>query len=135
MSSNNNVVYRVKDWYQIFEKAQGKKCKHARWVPVPNRHDGAGYAEVAEHPRSCELFAAWILILEVASKMPVRGTLFKDGRALTAKDLAKRTRFPEEIFDLAFEVLVRPEIDWIERMEADGVSRHTEGMEGSESHE
>jgi hypothetical protein len=92
-----------------------------KWVAVPNGHDGAGYATVAAHPRSCELFTAWILILETASKMPTRGVLYKDGKAVTAQDLAKRTRFPEDIFSLAFTVLVEPEIGWLERVAGDEI--------------
>ena len=49
------------------------------------------------------------------------GLLFKDGRAITASDLAGRTRYPETIFHLAFTVLVEPEIDWLERVAGDEV--------------
>ena len=115
------MIYRVKDWDRIYEKAQTRKCTAMNWVAVPNRHDGAGSATVAAHPRSCELFAAWILILETASKMPARGVLHKDGKAITPRDLAKRTRFPEEIFHLAFTVLVEPDIGWLERVAGDQI--------------
>lgn len=115
------MIYRVKDWDQLYEKAQTRKCKDMKWVAVPNKHDGAGYSTVAAHERNCELFTAWILILEVASKMPRRGLLFKDGKPLTARDLAKRTRFPEEIFALALSVLAQPDIDWLERVSGDEI--------------
>jgi hypothetical protein len=108
------MIYRVKDWDRNFEKAQTRVCRRMTWVALPNRHDGSGYGAVAAHERNCELFTAWVLIVEVASKMPIRGTLFKDGRALTARDLHARTRFPQIAFDLAFNVLVQPEIDWLE---------------------
>ena len=109
------AIYRVKNWPILYEKAQAAKCKYTRWVPIPNKLDGAGYGAVAMHEKKCELFTGWILIVEVASLMrPVRGTLWKDGRALTPKDLWLKTRFPEEIFTLAFDVFVGPEIDWME---------------------
>jgi len=111
------MIYRVKDWDLLYEKAQTRKCVTMNWVAVPNRHDGAGYSAVADHDRSCELFTAWILILQVASRMPSRGTLCKDNKPLTPKDLARRTRFPEEIFRLAFDVLVSPEIGWLEMID------------------
>ena len=115
------MIYRVRDWDPLYEKAQTRKCKTMNWVAVPNKHDGAGYGAVVGHPQSCELFTAWILILEVASKMPTRGMLYKDGKPLTARELARRTRFPEEIFNLAFTVLVEPEIGWLERVAGDGI--------------
>jgi len=109
-------TYRVKDWDKHFEKAQsrGKRCATMCWVPIPNRHDGAGYAAVATHERASDLFSAWILIVEVASKMQPRGTLKKDGKALSARDLSLRTRFPAEIFELAFSVLTNHDIGWLE---------------------
>ncbi len=112
------MTYRVKDWDRLFEKADTRKCKNMKWVAVPNKQDGSGFRRVASQERCNELFCAWILILQVASKMPVRGTLYKD-RPLTAKDLAYRTGFPEEIFSLAFTVLVDPEIGWLERVSGD----------------
>ncbi len=110
------MTYRIKDWDSIYEKAQTRKCTAMSWVAVPNKHDGAGYAAVAAHPRSCELFTAWVLILEVASKMPKRGLLVKDGKPITPKDLSRRTRFPETIFELAYQVLVEPDIGWLEHV-------------------
>ena len=115
------MIYRVKNWNEFYEKAQTRKCKEMKWVAVPNKLDGAGYAIVAAHPRNCELFTAWILILEVASKMPTRGLLFKDGKSVGPQDLSRRTRFPEDIFNLAFLVLIEPDIGWLERVAGDGI--------------
>ena len=115
------MIYRIKNWNELYEKAQTRKCKDMKWVAVPNKLDGSGYAMVAAHPRSCELFTAWILILEVASKMPTRGVLFKDGKPVGPCELSRRTRFPEDIFNLAFLVLIQPDIDWLERVAGDGI--------------
>jgi hypothetical protein len=73
-----------------------------------------GFRRVAKHERCVELFAAWILIIQVASKMPERGLLV-DG-PLDAEDLADKTGFPAEIFHLAFTVLTEPKIGWLERV-------------------
>lgn len=119
------MTYRIKNWHALYEKAQTRRCKTMSWVAVPNRHDGSGYRRIAEHERNCELFCAWCLILQVASRMPHRGLLVKDGRALTESDLAYMTGFPKEIFTLAFTVLVDSEIGWLERVAGDRI----EGME------
>ena len=91
------------------------------WVPIPTKHDGSGFRRVAAHERAAELFAAWILIVQTAAKMPTRGLLYKDGRALTPRDLHYRTGFPEEIFGLAFLVLTDGEVGWLERVAGDEV--------------
>jgi len=43
------MIYQIKDWNGLFEKAQTRKCAGMNWVAVPNRHDGTGYATVAAH--------------------------------------------------------------------------------------
>ena len=110
-------VYRIRDWDKHFEKADSRKCKKMQWVAVPNKHDSAGYAALAEHPRFTEIYTAWILMLQVASKMETRG-LLANGKPLDAKSLARRTRTSPEIFELAFKVLQQPEIAWIEEVTA-----------------
>lgn len=108
------MIYRIKDWNKHFEKADSRRVISPQWVPMPVRQDGSGFRKVAGHDRAPELFAAWVLIVEVAAKMPVRGTLEKDGQAVTPKCLALRTGFPQTIFELAFRELVKPAIGWLE---------------------
>jgi len=113
-------IYKVANWDENYEKAQTRKCVNMRWVAFSNSHDGNGYGRVAAHPRATDLFAAFVLIVEVASKCPARGVLIdKHGNPLTAEDLAYKTRFKVEIFELAFAELVKPEIGWLE-IERDG---------------
>jgi hypothetical protein len=52
--------------------------------------------------------------VEVASKMPVRGVLEDSDGSLDADDLAMKTGFPCEIFEIALDVLVTPKIGWME---------------------
>lgn len=105
--------YRVTDWNKHYENAQSRKVRKCSWVAVPNSHDGSGYRRVAAHEHSIELFTAWILILEVASKCEPRGTLRKDGRPINSQDLADKTGFPSSIFELAFQELANDRIGWL----------------------
>ena len=111
-------AYQIKNWDDNFEVAQGRKCTVMKWCAVPNSHSGNGYLEIAEHPESVKLFCAWNLIVQVASKMKTRGLLVSDsGKPLTAKQMSRITRYPVEIFELAFEVLCSDDIGWMERKE------------------
>jgi hypothetical protein len=103
------------------------------WVPFPTKHDGSGFRRVAGHERAADLFAAWVLIVQTAAKMPTRGLLYKDGRALTASDLHFGTGFPEEIFHLAFNVLTNTDIGWLERVAGDAITGTPEHDEESEN--
>ena len=106
---------RVKDWDKHFEIAQSRKHpdrKHS-WVAVPNKHDGETYALLWQQENAAEIFAAWILILQVASKSHPRGTLVRaDGSPLDAGALALKTRAPKHIFDRAMPFLIN--LGWLE---------------------
>lgn len=105
---------RVKDWDTHFENAQSRKVRRLTWVAVPTSHDGAGFRRLAAMKEATEVYAAWILILQIASRLPERGVLVdSDNRALTAEYFAVRTGYPETIFKLALEVLTKPGIGWL----------------------
>jgi uncharacterized phage protein (TIGR02220 family) len=120
---------RVKNWKDIYENNRTRELIDMKWVPVPNRHDGDGYNEIMDHPDGLAHFAAWILILQVASKCKhqipqegagstarpcdVRGSLMRgDKKPHDAKSLSRVTRCPEKVFREAIPRLI--EVDWIE---------------------
>jgi hypothetical protein len=111
---DGNRAYRIRDWNLHFETAESRKRKELDWVAVPNKHDGGGYRRLTRHERFAEVFAGWVLILEVASKMPTRGLLFKDGRPLDCEDLSDMTGASPGVFSLAFEACSDPRVGWIE---------------------
>ena len=111
------TAYGIKNWDKHFETAQSRAVyKRLSWVAIPNKHDGKGYRRIAKHPKAAELFTAWVLIVQVASKQKRRGLLMDEEGALTPEDLSDKTGFPEEIFKLAFSVLSEPRIGWLERV-------------------
>ncbi len=112
--STEVVAYRVRDWQKNFENHESRKVKNLAWVPVKNKHDGAGYRRVAALPNSVQVFCGWCLIIQVASRMPTRGVLRDDDGALDPADLASKTGFPETVFKAAFEALIHPKIRWLE---------------------
>lgn len=127
------MPYVVKDWESHFENSESRKVKHLRWVPMPNRHDGKGYRRLLKHPRHVEIFCAWCLILQVASRMPVRGTLADEDGDLNSEDLADKTGFASELFDLAFNVLSSNKIGWIRNDSESGEHPGTSGEAGAAS--
>lgn len=111
-------TYRVKDWDKHFENHESRKVKRSFWVPIPNRHDGKSYRRIAAHADGVAVFAAWILILEAASKMPERGVLADEDGPLDADDLAAMTGFPPAIFEAAFRLLPEDRVGWLEVQES-----------------
>jgi hypothetical protein len=128
-------AYRIKDWNKLYETHDTRKLRRMTWVPIPNKHDGEGYRTIIEHEKGAEIFAAWILILQVASKCEPRGELINRGNVpITSLAMQKKTGIPADCFELAFKVL--EEINWIEIFESPGIAGDsgrlagTNGMEG-----
>lgn len=112
------TAYQIKNWDEHFEVSQSRRApKRLTWVAFPNKHDGKGYRRITQHPKATDIFTAWVLIAQVASKMQKRGLLVDGGNPLDSEDLSAKTGFRKEIFDLAFEILVQPKIGWLEMVE------------------
>lgn len=108
-------LYRITDWDVHFETDETRKRESLRWVPMPNKHDGLGFRLVASQRNAAELYAAWVLMLQIASKAKrgQRGVLARDGEALTADDMAIMTGFPKDGFARALTFFTQKKVGWI----------------------
>lgn len=108
-------LYRVKDWKKIYENNRTRELKHMAWVPVPNSHDGDGYTALVCRKDGPQLFGAWVVILQVASRCGERGTLLRDnGTPHDSASIARMTRFPESTIKEALNTLSSTECGWLE---------------------
>ena len=103
-------MLRIRNWEKHFETNESRKLKRLLWVKIPNQQDSLAFRLVAAHKRGSDIFTAWILMIQVASKSPKRGDLPE-----SPDELGIITGFPAEIFKLAFEFLKTPKIQWIEQ--------------------
>jgi len=109
--------YRIKDWDAHFENNRTRDMKEMRWVPVPNKHDGEGYAYIMSLKDGMAVYGAWHIILAVASKCGTRGTLLRDdGTPLQAKSIAIKSRGDEKIIQKALDICASSEVGWIEAL-------------------
>ena len=116
MPTQDDNIYEIVNWDAYFENAQSRKYNKLRWVPVPNKHDGLTYKLLMDSPKGPEIFAAWILIIEVASKCTPRGILIKsDGQPHNPKSLNIITSAPEKLFEEAFAYLRK--CGWIQQLQ------------------
>ncbi len=104
----------IRDWDQLFENSESKKVGKANWVPLSNKHDGKGFRRLTAHENKVEVYCAWTLMVQIASRMPVRGILADKDGALTVEDMSLMTGFQQEIFTLAINVLCDQKIGWLE---------------------
>lgn len=107
-------AYRIVDWNNNFEKAQTRKNEGPlKWVGIPTKHDGKGFRRIMSREDGPQIFAAWVLIVQVAAKCPQRGLLIDSDGPLTAEDLAFKTGCPETLLATALSVLCSEKIGWI----------------------
>jgi len=109
------TYYRIKDWEDYFENNRTRELKNMAWVPIPNKMDGDGYTQIFEHKQGVEIFAIWILCVEVASRCDPRGTLMRDAeKEHDFASLSRITRAPAKTFETALPFLAQ--IGWLEQV-------------------
>lgn len=118
MGAETMKLYTVTKWSEHYENNRSRQIADLTWVPIPNGHDGDGYCALMQEAKGGEIFAAWILILQVASRCNPRGKLIRDnGTPHTAQTLAMRTRGKVEWFTTALPILL--EIGWLQAEEVE----------------
>jgi len=107
-------LYAIRGWGVHFENNRSRTVISLDWISVPNRHDGEHYTQIVTSENGAEIFAGWILILQVASKCNPRGVLVRDnGIPHDSASLSLKTRAPKSWFDKAFRFL-EANTDWFE---------------------
>ena len=101
----------IKNWNTHFETAQSRKVSNLTWVAIPNNLNSRGYRKIMKHPDRAKVFAAWIILIEIASNSRTRGQLGDEDGAYTTEDLELYSDFPKEDFELAIPFL--KEIGWV----------------------
>jgi len=139
------TTYRINNWNESFENNRTRELKNMMWVPIPNQMDGDGYTQVFEQENGLEIFAVWVLCVEVASKCDPRGTLLRGSKKPHNFDsLARITRATIKSFEKAIPFLVQ--IGWMEELTdnlapscnnpappcTEGKGMEGKGMEGKE---
>lgn len=108
------TLYSIRDWDIHFEKAQSRKIDGAlAWVALPTKHDGLGFRRIiAEDP---VIYAAWVILVQVAAKCPKRGVLADENGPLDESDLETKTGLSKETFARALKFLSSSRVGWISR--------------------
>lgn len=141
-------LYSINKWAELYENNRSRTVVKLSWVAIPNRHDGETFTNIMGHKDGAIIFAAFILMAEIASKCSPRGSLIKDnGTPHTASSLSAKCRAPASWFEIAFSYLEKNS-DWLDIKEFADTTHKTdtlltvpcqlgdegrkEGMEGKE---
>jgi hypothetical protein len=108
-------IYAIKDWDKRYENHETRKLKRKlEYVLVPNQHDGRSFRRLISHPDGTALLGVWLLLLEIASKMPKRGILADENGPLSVEDMSLMTGAGKETFIRGLEALASKKVGWIE---------------------
>jgi hypothetical protein len=114
-------VIVIHHWDALYETYESKRlARGCSWVAVPNKHDGRGYRRLLREKDGVALFGAWVLMVEVASKCPVRGVLADLDGPLDSLDLEDKTGGPSKIFDRMVELVTGERIAWARQVTDEG---------------
>jgi hypothetical protein len=117
-------LWAIIDWPVHFENSHTRKLARLPFVLVPTKHDGKSFNRLmrnASIPRKGDIFACWILLLELAAKTPARGYLADEDGPYTPLDMEVMSGMPSEAFTLALDFLASEEIRWLEKTTADSL--------------
>ncbi len=107
-------TYRVRNWLQHFETSESTKRKSSLpWVAIPTKHDGKSFRRLSRQPDADAIYGAWVLIVAVAGKCPVRGLLADEDGPLTPEDLEDKTGIPAASFEKAIQLLSSERFQWL----------------------
>lgn len=108
------VLITIRNWERHFEVSQTKKVLGPlNWVAIPTKHDGKGYRRIMARKDGHAIYAAWILMVQIAAKCPKRGELSDFDGPLTTSDFEIKTGVSAKLFDNAIQVLSAKGIEWI----------------------
>jgi len=103
----------IKNWADNFEKADNRRLKSFSWVAVPTKMDGKKFRRLSKMKSGAEIFGVFILLLELAGKMPEKGVLKDSDGDLKCEDMELMTGFPSKCFENAIPVLCSDDIGWL----------------------
>lgn len=109
-------LYRIRDWSSRYETNETRKLKSLSWVRLNNKMDGLAFRLLSKRQDATDIFCAWILMLELASKATPRGDLSHNDIPLSPGEMGEITGFPGEIFSKALIFLCDPKIGWIDEI-------------------
>lgn len=112
-----SLLYRIRGWNNLYETHDSRKLKTLHWIAIPNKFDGLSFRRISKQKDATDIFTAWILLIELASKCDPRGTLIRENLPLSPGDAGDATGFPGKIFERALSFLSSKEIGWIEAID------------------
>lgn len=103
---------RIKSWQRVFENNRTRELDAPRYVCWPTKQDSEGFCELARTAAGTVALGVFGVLVQWASRAPVRGVLADERGEMNAERYAKRYGLPVEDSQVAFATLVA--VGWLE---------------------
>lgn len=112
-------LYLIANWDARFENSHTRKLKKISWFHLSNCFDDDDYLELIHaHQDGPAHYAAWIAMIQLASRCTPRGALLKDDRRPhDCNSLEKETKIPARIYRAVIPRLMT--LGWLHRLTPD----------------
>lgn len=125
-------AWRIVKWDDRHSNHEQKRSG-GRWIACPTRFDSIGLRVLLAQAGGVEAFGVYVLLAELAAKMPVPGVLANEQGPLDSQVIALVTGASKEAVDKAVEALRSPSIAWLDEVEwpvgpVTPVPAHREGV-------
>lgn len=118
-----NLAYRIPKFDSAHMRGEHKqlikKGQRWPWVRVPTDLNCVGLKLLTRDERGVAAFGVYILLVEVAANMHIRGVLADDRGAITLRRLSVLINVPLDVLERSVELLLDPEIGWLDRVEVE----------------
>lgn len=124
-SDTKTIVWKVRDWDNLYENHKSRTYDECSFVCVPNKQHGTGFTRVLASSDGLANYGVFCLILGALSRQPrtrdgwMTDNGQSDGYAWTPSDMALRWRTDTSRILAAMAVLTGPSVGWIDTYERD----------------
>lgn len=103
---------KIKAWQRVFENNRTRELDAPRYVCWPTKQDSEGFCELARTAEGTVALGVFGVLVQWASRAPVRGVLADERGEMNAERYAKRYGLPVADAQVAFATLVA--VGWLE---------------------
>lgn len=114
-------AYRIIKWDENHSNHEQKRSG-GKWIRCGTSFDSLGLRKLLSETRGLEYFGAYILLSELAAKMPTPGVLANEQGPLDADSIALVTGATTKRLDAALTRLQKPDLGWIDKIDYVGLS-------------
>ncbi|MBL4700844.1 MAG: hypothetical protein JKX85_06265 [Phycisphaeraceae bacterium] len=110
-----DFAYKIIKWQERHSNDAQRRCG-GRWVAVPTSFDSVGLKVLMGHADGPSAFGCYVLLAELAARMPTPGVLANAELALDAGTMASIFGISDHALQTAIDLMMLPHIKWIEHV-------------------